>query len=342
VTAARASHARPADRREQLLAAAQRVIRRDGFARATVAEITREANASLGLLHYHFGSRDDLVARAFEAHADAELRELEAIAHGPGPAPVRLAAYLAASDWDDAESWRMWVDAWGDAVRVPALCRTLERFGEGWSGALADVLRDGAEAGDWACPDPGDLAARLVAVIDGVGLKATVHPDAVSAGRAAAWARRVVELELGIDLPGVPAPAAAASARGAEPHAARLPIRARDLDAEGRLHTAAVVALLEDARSAWLAARLGRPPGAPRFELAGLAMDLRRPPAAEDAEVIVSCALERADDAALRTRERVETAAGAPVAAARATLVALDEAGGPRPLRDAERKAVGA
>jgi AcrR family transcriptional regulator/acyl-CoA thioesterase FadM len=341
VTAARTSQARPADRREQLLAAAQQVIRRDGFARATVAEITREANASLGLLHYHFGAKDDLVARAFAAHADAELRELEAVAHGPGPAPVRLAAYLAASAWDDASSWRMWVDAWGEALRVPALCGTLERFGEGWSGALADILRDGAEAGDWACPDPGDLAARLVAVIDGVGLKATVHPDAVPPDRAAAWARRIAELELDVELPGVAAPPAAV-APGAQPHAVRLPIRARDLDAEGRLHTAAVVALLEDARTAWLAGRLGRPPSGARFELAGLAMDLRRPPAADEAEVVVHCALERADDASLRTRERVETAAGAPVAAARATLVALDDAGVPRPLRDDELEAVGA
>jgi AcrR family transcriptional regulator len=52
-------------RRAELLAAARRVIDRRGFAGATVGEITREAGASIGLLHYHFASKDEVVAEAF-------------------------------------------------------------------------------------------------------------------------------------------------------------------------------------------------------------------------------------------------------------------------------------
>jgi AcrR family transcriptional regulator len=48
-----------------LLDATRRVIQRSGIASATVGEITREAGASLGLLNYHFPSKDDVVAEAF-------------------------------------------------------------------------------------------------------------------------------------------------------------------------------------------------------------------------------------------------------------------------------------
>ena len=57
------------DRRAELIEAARRVIQRRGFAKATVGAITGEAGASLGLLNYHFDSRDDVVAEAFAAAA---------------------------------------------------------------------------------------------------------------------------------------------------------------------------------------------------------------------------------------------------------------------------------
>jgi AcrR family transcriptional regulator len=56
-------------RREELVTAARRVIGRDGSAAATVGEITREAGAPLGLLNYHFSSKDEVVAEAFAAAA---------------------------------------------------------------------------------------------------------------------------------------------------------------------------------------------------------------------------------------------------------------------------------
>ena len=63
-------------RRDELLGAARRVIGRDGFAGATVGTITREAGASLGLLNYHFGSRDEVVAEAFAGKSRVERHRL--------------------------------------------------------------------------------------------------------------------------------------------------------------------------------------------------------------------------------------------------------------------------
>jgi AcrR family transcriptional regulator/acyl-CoA thioesterase FadM len=331
--------ARPDTRRSELLDAARRVIRRRGFANATVGEITGEAGASLGLLHYHFGSKDDVVAEAFAELAGEELAELEAISRRHADPPARLAAYLDLEGWADRDSWRMWIDAWGEAVHAETLRSTLERFELGWRTVLADVLADGDRAGDWSCPDPVDTAGRLTAALDGIGVHVTMHPGLIPPARAAAWARRLTERELEVTLPDAPpAPPPDRPAGGAQE--ARIAIRGRDLDATGRVHPAVLLGYLGEAREAWFEARLAALESPPRLEVAHLSADFGRAPARRDAEVLVRCALDGVDDSGVRTRETIETMEGARVVSAGARVVVAAEHGGPRPLSDAERAAL--
>ena len=322
--------------RDELLAAARRVIRREGFSSATVGEITREAGMSVGLLNYHFGSKDEVLAEAFDEIARGDLADLEAIARRADPPPDRLAAYLDSSDWGDREGWMLWLDAWADAARVEELRATLARYARGWRAALADVLADGARHGSWDCPDAAEAASRIVAVIDGIGLQAMLHPGEVTAERAAGWARRIVELELGIVLP---EPAPAPPADPPTSHSVRIGVRGRDLDADGSVHPAAMLAYLEEARDGWLAERLG-PAGAHTL-LARVAVDFRAPLRGQGSEVVVRCALRRPGRSSVVTDETISTAAGEVVARADTTLVAIDAGTRrPRALAPAEREAL--
>jgi len=326
--------------RDELLAAARRVIRREGFSSATVGEITREAGMSVGLLNYHFGSKDEVLAQAFDEIAHGELAEIEEIARRPESPAERLAAYLDCSEWGDRESWTLWLDAWADAARVEALRTTLARYAREWRGVLADVLADGAGNGAWRCADPSDSASLIVAMIDGIGLQAMLRPDEVTPEVATAWARRIVAGELGVELPAaVPDPGPS----GAAPTAfeARLTIRPRDLDAGGAVHHAAQLAYLEEAREGWLAERLGRAAGARRTVLAHMAADFRAPLRQQAAEVVVRCSLRRCGRTSIVTDEAIATAGGELVVRADATLVALDPATGrPRELAGDERQAL--
>jgi AcrR family transcriptional regulator len=289
-------------RRDDLLTAAREVIQRNGFASATVGEITRAAGASLGLLNYHFASKDDVVAEAFAAVAREELADLQAVAGRRADPAERLAAILEASEWDDRDSWRFWVDAWGEAVHVEALRSTLERFNAGWRAVLAEVLADGARAGRWQCEDPEDAAARLVMIVDGLGLHATLL--GVAPECASAWARRLAALELGIELPSPPVRAPAPPAAPA--HETPIAIRARDLDAQGRVDPAVLVSYLHEGR---MAAGLDA-------TVVQLSVEFHRPLTGADAVAVVRCV---SGDGA-RTRETVSTRDGALVATASATL----------------------
>jgi AcrR family transcriptional regulator len=311
-------------RREELLAATRRVVERTGFANATVGEITREAGASLGLLHYHFESKDEVVAQAFAKIAREDLAQLEALSLQYERPADRLASYIELSEWADYESWRLWIDAWGEAVHAETMRATLAEFQHGWRALLAGVLADGVREGAWACDDPEDLASSLVAMIDGIGLHATLHPEIVSPERAQAWARRIVEGQLGVALSDPPP----ASAQPGTAHVATLTLRRSDLEAGPQT----AVVLCGEAREAWWHERMNGADLEP--ELIRLAIDLRRPLGPGDGPLTVRCALHRLGHSSIRTTESIAAADGSMVAVAEATLVLS------RALSDAEREAL--
>ncbi len=55
----------------QIVAAATRVIARKGYARTSLNDIAREAGMSKGAVHYHFPSKEALVAKVLETACDA-------------------------------------------------------------------------------------------------------------------------------------------------------------------------------------------------------------------------------------------------------------------------------
>ena len=312
--------------RDALLDATRRVISRSGFAATTVGEITREAGASLGLLHYHFESKDEVVAEAFAQAAREDLAELRAISLRHEDPADRLAAFLDQSEWSDTESWRLWVDAWGESVHTPLVRDTLGRFDVGWRAVLAELIDDGVRRGRWECADPQDTAARLVAVIDGIGLHTTVHGEDVPPERATAWARRLAELELGVSLPSAPAPVPPVVSRR---HETRIAIRSRDLDAAGHVDPAVLFTYLEEAREAWLGDRV------PGVVVSHVTIDYRRPLGRDD-EPVVSCTLDAVGRASFRTRETITV--GGTIAVDAATTLETPR----RALTDAEREALAA
>ncbi len=161
-----------------------------------------------------------------------------------------------------------------------------------------------------------DTAARLVAVIDGIGLHVTVGD--VPPARAAGWARRLAELELGVSLPSPLPPVVVAAA---PVHETRLSIRVRDLDTHGHVDPAVLFTFLEEARTAWLGARV------PDAVVTHVAVRYVRPLGRED--VVVTCALDSVGRASFRTRETI---------AGDAVQAADDVRGpGPRPQRRGAR-----
>ena len=108
--------AAPAVRREALIDATLRCLKRDGHDGASVRSISAEAGVSIGLINHHFPSKSGLVAEAYDTLASSLQRSLRTQAENKVVSPrERLSLFFRASfapDLLDPELFNVWVVFW--------------------------------------------------------------------------------------------------------------------------------------------------------------------------------------------------------------------------------------
>lgn len=189
----------PADRREAIVAATLDVMGRRGIGGVTVRDVAAVLGVSSGLIHHYYASMDELVAEAFERTARADLAETLAAVSAGGSPLHRLRLFFdtyARSDGD--AGMQLWLDAWAEAARRPALRRTSRRLNQEWQALLAGVVSDGCAVGEMSAADPDAAAWRVLSLLDGLALQLVAHGDVVTPEQADAWSRHAAERELGL------------------------------------------------------------------------------------------------------------------------------------------------
>ena len=197
--------------REQILVAAEDVLRRYGPAKATVVDVARALGVSHGSVYRHFPTKvalRDAVTERWLARISAPL---EAVADEDGPAPERLRRWLdllvtakRSRALDDPELFSTYVQLTANAREVVgAHVDTL-------ADQVTRIISDGVARGEMQAADPA-VAAR--AVLDAT---ARFHNPA----HAAEWADPRIEAALegvvGLVLGGLGAtPRTAPAARAA-------------------------------------------------------------------------------------------------------------------------------
>lgn len=188
----------PDDRRSAIVTAARIVIERRGIAATTVRDVAAELGTSSGLIHHYYTSMDDLLAEAFEQTAREDLEDtLSAIAHEPDP-EGQLAAFFDTYNRSDDSGMQLWLDAWAEASRRPALRRISRTLNEEWQRALASIIRDGVAEGVMTCDEPDASAWRVLSLLDGLVLQTVAHGGIVTRAQADTWARSGAAKELGL------------------------------------------------------------------------------------------------------------------------------------------------
>lgn len=189
-------------RRTEILEATCRVVVERGFGRTRIADVADQLGVSTGLIHYHFESKDQLLADAFAFAAQEDLARLRADIAAADTVVGKLDAAFAMFEPDDGQSsWAIWIDAWGEALRVKELAAISTSLDVEWKDALEQVIRDGVRAGECTCTDPRAAAWRLAALMDGLAVQATVHDGVLTRSELQAWVRQaaIVELQLPAD-----------------------------------------------------------------------------------------------------------------------------------------------
>jgi len=180
-----------AERRAELLAATTRVIARRGYAGTRFQDVAEEAGVAVGTLQHHFGTRSRMLSEALEQWMDDVDERLVELRRTEGDAWDRLhtiLVYVATRIGERNDSWRMFLDFAGEALKDPELRRSAALSQERWLDAFRQTIREGIEEGTFAPVVEGDEAAAILAgLIDGLALQVFAMDSDISGAEATAW-----------------------------------------------------------------------------------------------------------------------------------------------------------
>jgi AcrR family transcriptional regulator len=186
--------------RERILEAAARRIASEGIDGVRIARIAIDAGVSTSLVHYHFASREALLAEALdwsylhagdvriaagEPQPSSHAERLQSMIDGCLPTTPAL-----------REDWVLWVELWLRAVRHPELEPVAEELYARLHKWFANEIAAGVKAGEFERCDVDEVADRALALIDGLGIRNLIGDRTISLERA----RRTVEAVLGREL----------------------------------------------------------------------------------------------------------------------------------------------
>ena len=167
-----------AERRQDIVVAASRIAVGEGLERVTAKRVAEELGVVPGLINHYFGSVDDLVAAAF-GHAAETERAIVFLAASGGVSALddisRLLRSFLHPDRDPVSL--LWLDAWQASRRRPPLLAEVVRQMEADTGQLAELIARGVESGHFVVVDCASAALRIMALIDGLSIRAATRSE---------------------------------------------------------------------------------------------------------------------------------------------------------------------
>jgi AcrR family transcriptional regulator len=152
------------EKKRQIAESAIEALKELGFANTSLRDIAEKSDLSLGMLHYYFEDRSDLIIYCVSIYKQEFVRDIaEALNNAEGREQVidAFAEALVTSIVDDAPTHRLWYDI-----------RTQAMFDETFRPVVAEIeakliglVRTALEKADRTAPEPVEISYAL---LDGV------------------------------------------------------------------------------------------------------------------------------------------------------------------------------
>lgn len=145
---------------EALLDAAERLLVDVGYARITTRRLAETAGVNHGLVHYYFGSNENLLVRALERFTERLVERQRALYAGDEPFPEKWRTAMRYLVDDDARYEKIWLElqalSWNDA----GLRERLARVNAEWRAVLTEAFAEPHR--ELGIPMPLDALVTLV------------------------------------------------------------------------------------------------------------------------------------------------------------------------------------
>lgn len=189
------------ERRAEILEVTCQVVIERGFAATRIADVAKKLGVSSSLIHYHFDSKEQLLAEAFAHYARKDLAEMEAEVEA-APTSVgqleRVVRNYVPEGSNDME-WMLWIDGWGEALRNPMMRKISQELDEQSADLLERVIRKGVERAEFICADPAAAAMRITALVDGLAVQFAAHDGMMNRDQLLEHVRTIAAWEVGLE-----------------------------------------------------------------------------------------------------------------------------------------------
>jgi AcrR family transcriptional regulator len=192
-----------AETRATILAAARECLLADGYANLSTRRVAESAEVPLSQIHYHFGSKLQLILAVLAVENERLLERQRAMFHAPEPLWVRWDLACDFLETDLASGYvrilqEMIAAGWSDAE----VASSVRDMVGGWYRLLADVARREQERGtDLGGFTPDEVAALMATPFLGaeevilLGVTETTLPIRSALRKIGVLLRRVTEPE---------------------------------------------------------------------------------------------------------------------------------------------------
>jgi AcrR family transcriptional regulator len=190
-------------RKPQIIAAAAEVLYERGLFDTRIGDIAERAGTSSPTILYYFESKDRLLEEAVE-YADRQFYERQSDGQDQYErASDKLVHLIEETSLGPGglNDYTLWMEIWVRARRDPTVRRSYFRLDRRQRTLIADIVRDGQEAGEFrADVDPDDFALVLSGLLDGLGVQVTLGQPDVTPARMVDSCITLASSELGCDL----------------------------------------------------------------------------------------------------------------------------------------------
>lgn len=189
-----------AERRNEILETTCKVVIERGFAGTRIADVAKRLEVSSSLIHYHFDSKEQLLAEAFEHYANKDVAEREGEIENAPTALGKLERVIQnyVPEGSDDVEWMLWIDGWGEALRNPMMRKISQQLDEQSIDLLARIIRNGVDSGEFTCGDPNASAMRLTALVDGLAVQFAAHDGMMNRDQLIDHVRVAAAAEIGV------------------------------------------------------------------------------------------------------------------------------------------------
>jgi TetR/AcrR family transcriptional repressor of bet genes len=183
------------ERRAEIVRGLAAVMAERGYEGASIQRIARAAGLSPGLIHYHFGGKQEILMALFDRVIGSARRRIDArMAKAESPRGQLLAfldALLATGDGADLGATALWSLIGAEAVRQYEVRRAYEAFAQELKRTLVQLIKATCRDEGRSTRGASAMAAGLLATVEGFFAVSAAAPSIVPAGSAAPVTRRM-------------------------------------------------------------------------------------------------------------------------------------------------------